>query len=203
MPDCRISFIIPCYNESGNIHHLSERIRTVFSDENIQLIFVDDGSSDSTLKEIAALSQESAAVLFVSFSRNFGKEAAMLAGLERAQGSYTVLIDADMQQDPFVVREMVSILDNNDDIDCVCAVPAKRKESFMVSFLKNAYYRIINGISDIEMKENASDFRCFRNNVREALLSTEEHDRFTKGLFAWAGFKTEYIEYEVDRKSVV
>ena len=197
MPDCRISFIIPCCNESGNIHKISAQIRSVFSDEEIQLIFIDDGSQDSTLEEITALSKEDTSVHYVSFSRNFGKEAAMLAGLEKADGKYTVLIDADLQQDPSVVKQMVSILDDNDDIDCVCAVPSRRKESLLMSFLKSSFYRIISHISDIDLKENASDFRCFRNNVRTALLSAEAHSRFTKGLFAWAGFRTEYIEYEV------
>ncbi len=202
MDDYKISFLIPCFNESGNIEKIYEKISEVFPEEKIQCVFVDDGSKDATLKEIKELKKNHDNVAIVSFSRNFGKEAAMLAGLKKCSGTYTALIDADLQQDPLFVRQMVEILDAEEDVDVVCATPKKRKESFIKTFLKEGFYKINNMMSEVHMEEDASDFRTFRANVREALLSLPERGRFSKGLFAFVGFKTRFIEYEVKEREI-
>lgn len=202
MEEVKVSFLIPCFNESGNIEKIYEKITNDFSEEAIQLVFVDDGSKDSTITEIRELSQKHDNISFVSFSRNFGKEAAMLSGLKKCKGIYTALIDADLQQDPLFVRQMVEILDSNPDVDVVCAKPARRKESALKKFLKEGFYKIDNWISEVPMEQDASDFRTFRNNVKEALLSLPEYGRFSKGLFSFVGFKTQYIEYEVKEREI-
>ena len=202
MEEVKVSFLIPCFNESGNIDKIYEKITNDFSGEAIQLVFVDDGSKDSTITEIKELSQKHDNISFVSFSRNFGKEAAMLSGLKKCKGTYTALIDADLQQDPLFVKQMVEILDSNPEVDVVCAKPARRKESALKKFLKEGFYKIDNWISEVPMEQDASDFRTFRNNVKEALLSLPEYGRFSKGLFSFVGFKTQYIEYEVKEREI-
>ncbi len=202
MEEVKVSFLIPCFNESGNIDKIYEKIANDFSGEAIQLVFVDDGSKDNTIAEIKELSRKHDNISFVSFSRNFGKEAAMLSGLKKCKGTYTALIDADLQQDPLFVKQMVQILDSNPEVDVVCAKPARRKESALKKFLKEGFYKIDNWISEVPMEQDASDFRTFRNNVKEALLSLPEYGRFSKGLFSFVGFKTQYIEYEVKEREI-
>jgi len=202
MEEVKVSFLIPCFNESGNIEKIYEKITNDFSGEAIQLVFVDDGSKDNTIAEIKELSQKHDNISFVSFSRNFGKEAAMLSGLKKCKGTYTALIDADLQQDPLFVKQMVEILDSNPDVDVVCAKPARRKESALKKFLKEGFYKIDNWISEVPMEQDASDFRTFRSNVKEALLSLPEYGRFSKGLFSFVGFKTQYTEYEVKEREI-
>ena len=126
----------------------------------------------------------------------------MLSGLKKCVGTYTALIDADLQQDPLFVKQMAEILDSNPEVDVVCAKPARRKESALKKFLKEGFYKIDNWISEVPMEQDASDFRTFRNNVKEALLSLPEYGRFSKGLFSFVGFKTQYIEYEVKEREI-
>lgn len=192
-----VSFIVPSFNEELNVKLLFDRINEVFKDVIFDVVYIDDGSKDNTFAEIKKISQEHNNIKAVSFSRNFGKEAALYAGLERADGEYVCIIDADMQQDPQVSLEMVNILKHNNDIDCVCAVPANRKDNVIMSFIKGTFYKVINKLSEVEFEKNASDFRTFRSSVKDALVSLKEKNRFTKGLFSWIGFKTTYIEYDV------
>ena len=192
-----ISFIVPSFNEEENIKLLFDRINEVFKNTPYNVIYIDDGSKDNTFSEIKKLAENHKNVKAVSFSRNFGKEAAIYAGLNRADGKYICLIDADMQQDPIVSLDMINILKKDEDIDCVCAVPRKRKDNPIMICVKNAFYNVINAMCDITFEKNASDFRTFRSCVKDALISLKEYERFSKGLFSWVGFNTTYIEYDV------
>ena len=198
----KISLVVPCLNEAGNINNIYERINEVFDGINKQVIFIDDGSIDNTYKEIEELSKKFKDVEGISFSRNFGKESALLAGLKISNGEYTAFLDADLQQEPKYILDMVNILDNNPEIDIVSAKPKKRNESSIMIAFKSAFYSLINKVSDIKLEKDVSDFRTFRTNVKEALLSMPEYYRFSKGMFSWVGFNNEYIEYEVQERRV-
>jgi glycosyltransferase involved in cell wall biosynthesis len=147
------------------------------------------------LKEIYKSSPQNVQVL--SFSRNFGKESAMYAGLSHARGDLVCLIDADLQQRPEVVLEMLDVLHSNEDLDCVTAYQKKRKESRILSFFKSMFYKLINKVSDVNFVNGASDFRLMKRNMVDAILSMTEYHRFSKGIFSYVGFNTEYIPYEV------
>ena len=157
---------------------------------------MDDGSSDATLHNLRKLyEQQRCPVKVVSFSRNFGKEAGLYAGLQYAQGDYISLIDADLQQRPEIVREMVDFLENNAEYDVVAAYQDRRREGKVLSFFKKTFYRVINKMSDVTLQPEASDFRTFRKSVRDSILKLGEYHRFSKGIFAWVGYKTHYIPY--------
>jgi len=194
----KLSLVVPCYNEAENIVAFQDAVISAFHecDYDFEIIFIDDGSTDATLHELRkAFQQQRCPVKVVSFSRNFGKEAGIFAGLKQASGEYVSLIDADLQQRPEIVRNMVNILDNTPDIDVVAAYQDRREESKILSFFKKGFYRLINKLSDVNLKSDASDFRTFRRSVAESILSLGEYHRFSKGIFAWVGYKTKYIPY--------
>lgn len=199
----RLSLVVPCYNEESNVTALYEACRDTFAPAGLsfEMIFVNDGSRDNTWKALLAL-QETAEyrVQLIDFSRNFGKEAAMLAGLQRAEGDYVSLIDADLQQPPAAVLEMVQFLDANPDYDCVAAYPEKRRDGWFLTHCKKCFYRLINTACDISFHPDASDFRTFRQPVAKAILSMEEYHRFSKGIFSFVGFPTYYIPYEMQQR---
>ena len=195
-----LSLVVPCYNEEGNVKDFFNEVTRVFDGkvDNYEFVFVNDGSRDKTyqkLKEIHKASPENVQVL--SFSRNFGKESAMYAGLSHAKGDLVCIIDADLQQRPEVVLEMLDVLNSNEDLDCVTAYQKKRKEGKILSFFKSMFYKIINKISDVDFVNGASDFRLMKRNMVDAILSMTEYHRFSKGIFSYVGFNTEYIPYEV------
>lgn len=170
--------------------------------KDLEIIWINDGSSDCSEKEFEKLLSENMfSTKVIHFSRNFGKEAVMYAGLNEASGKYTAIIDADLQQDPKYILEMKKILDENDDVDVVAASPANRMESKSVAKIKGFFYKIMSKFSGLDMSESASDFRVFRRNVLEAMISLSENQRFTKGIFAWVGFNTQYIKYEVKERA--
>lgn len=196
----KLSLIIPCYNEEGNIEKFFDLVTEVFDGktEDYEFVFVNDGSTDSTREKLKALylgKNEKKNIQYLSFSRNFGKEAAIYAGLSKAKGDLMCIIDADLQQRPEVVLEMLEIIEKDEDIDCVTAYQQKRKEGKTVSSLKSLFYKGINKLSDVEFRNGASDFRLFRRNVAEALLQMKEYHRFSKGMFSFVGFNTVYIPY--------
>ena len=168
----------------------------MFPTDQYEVVFVNDGSKDGTYKKLQKLHEEHDNILVVNFSRNFGKESAIYAGLHYASGSYISIIDADLQQDPEIVRNMVNILEEKPDIDVVAAYQAQRHEGKLMSWCKDRFYKFINRLSEVDLRENASDFRTFRASVQKALLDMPEYFRFSKGLFSWVGFETEYIPYE-------
>ena len=192
----KLSLIVPCYNEEQNVEAFYARCQEVFPTDQYEVVFVNDGSKDGTYKKLQKLHEEHDNILVVNFSRNFGKESAIYAGLHYASGSYISIIDADLQQDPEIVRNMVNILEEKPDIDVVAAYQAQRHEGKLMSWCKDRCYKFINRLSEVDLRENASDFRTFRASVQKALLDMPEYFRFSKGLFSWVGFETEYIPYE-------
>lgn len=194
----KLSLVVPCYNEAENVAAFQNATIGAFSDcgYDYEIIFVDDGSKDATLHQLKKLfAIQACPVKVVSFSRNFGKEAAIFAGLKQASGEYVSFIDADLQQRPEIVRDMVQILDEDPGCDVVAAYQDRRGEGKVLSFFKKSFYKVINGLSDINLKSDASDFRTFRRSVADSILSLGEYHRFSKGIFAWVGYETRFIPY--------
>ncbi len=194
----KLSLVVPCYNEAENVALFQDAVIAAFSGcgYDYEIIFVDDGSKDATyhnLKKIHA--QQRCPVKVIRLSRNFGKESALYAGLEYADGDYISLIDADLQQKPALVRDMVTTLEENPEYDIVAAYQDRRSEGKVLSFFKKCFYAIINRLSDVELRADASDFRTFRRSVADSLLSVAEYHRFSKGIFAWVGYNTHFIPY--------
>lgn len=214
-----LSIVVPCFNEQGVLDRFIEEVMSVFTDEpfengggahgseslsrrDVELIFVDDGSTDSTLPEIKAISrrQDFHAIRWCSFSRNFGKEAALLAGLKMACGELVVVMDADLQDPPSLLPKMYSmILDGQCDIVATRRVD-RRGEPPLRSFFAKRFYRLINRISQTEIVDGARDYRMMTRQVVEAVLDLGERNRFSKGIFSWVGFRTEWLSFpNVDR----
>lgn len=200
-----ISFIVPCYNEEGNVELFFEETEKVFSNTGYtyEYVFVNDGSSDSTRQKLKELFENNpqSNITVVNFSRNFGKESALYAGLKNTSGDNICIIDADLQQRPEVALKMFNRLKNNPEFDCVCAFQKERKEGKVLSFLKSCFYKTINKMSEIEFKNGASDFRIFKAKVKDAMLQLGECHRFSKGIFSWVGFNVDYMEYEVEERN--
>ncbi len=199
----KLSLVVPCYNEEDVIYDFYKETKRVFEDkvESYEFVFVNDGSKDKTLEILKAIHKVSDNVKVISFSRNFGKEAAMYAGLCKATGDYTCVIDADLQQRPEVVLEMMNILDGDSSVDCVAAYQAERKEGKGISFLKKGFYKLMNVISEVEFYPGASDFRLMRRKMVDEVVKLTEYHRFSKGLFSFVGFNTKFIPYEVQQRA--
>ncbi len=199
----KLSIIIPCKNEEGNITGMYEKLNDVLKGIKYEAIFIDDGSTDKTLDKLHELYEKDMQhVKVLSFSRNFRKEAAMLAGLEHATGEYTCFIDADLQQNPKYLIEMYEFLENNKEYDEVSMVMKNINHKGIMNFGKNAFYKLMNSLCDnIKLESSASDFRMFRTNVKEAMISLSEKNRFTKGIFSWVGFNVKYLPYEVEPRN--
>ncbi|MBO5410517.1 MAG: glycosyltransferase family 2 protein [Clostridia bacterium] len=199
----KLSLVVPCYNEEKNVPLFYEAVKSDFAsaDFEYELVFVNDGSGDGTFKELKKLCDGDIPVKIVNFSRNFGKESAMYAGLRESEGEYVTIIDADLQQRPSIALDMVRMLDADPEYDCIAAYQQERKESKVLTFFKNGFYKLINKISEADFVQGASDFRTFRRPMVEAILSMDEYFRFSKGLFSWVGFKTKFIPYEVEERA--
>lgn len=196
--DMKLSLVVPCYNEAENVAAFQEAVIGAFEGcgYDYEIVFIDDGSRDATLHNLKKLyAAQKCPVKVVSFSRNFGKEAGLYAGLQHASGEYVSLIDADLQQRPEIVRDMVKILDEQPEYDVVAAYQDRRNEGKVLSFFKRSFYRIINKLSDVTLQPDASDFRTFRRSVRDSILELTEYHRFSKGIFAWVGYDTCFIPY--------
>lgn len=200
----KLSLVVPCYNEEENVEnffrHVTEGLKNYT--DSYEIVFVNDGSRDKTEKKLKKLYEENRdrKITVVSFSRNFGKEAAMYAGLSHAKGEYVTIIDADLQQDVKYVVEMAEILDKDEDTHMVAAFQEKRKEGKFITLFKEEFYKLINKITDVPFVENASDFRIMRRPVVETILSLSEYHRFSKGIFSWVGYNTVSIPYEVKER---
>lgn len=199
----KVSLVIPCYNEEGNVLPLYDTVVRAFDGTvpDYEFVFVNDGSADRTpdvLNELVATAKKP--VKAVHFSRNYGKESAILAGLTEADGDCFTIMDGDLQQSPTVVVDMVRYLEEHPDCDCVTAFQESRSESPVMIFFKDNFYKIINRVSDTTFVNGASDFRTFRRNVRDAVLDLPETSRFSKGIFSWVGFETHYIPYTADER---
>ena len=196
----KISVIVSCYNEEESLplfYEEMERVRKQdFENIDFEYIFVDDGSKDKTLEEIKQLAKEDSKVRYISFSRNFGKEAAMYAGLESAKGDYVTLMDADLQDPPSLLRKMYDSI-KNEGYDCIGTRRVTRKgEPPIRSFFARLFYKLINRMSDIEMVDGARDYRLMTRQMVDSIISMKEYNRYSKGIFSFVGFKTKWIEYE-------
>lgn len=194
----KLSLVVPCYNEAENVAAFQNAAIQAFDGcgYDFEIVFVDDGSKDATLHELRKLyKDQKCPVKVVSFSRNFGKEAGIYAGLKQTSGQYVCLIDADLQQRPEIVRDMVQILDEKPEYDVVAAYQDRRGEGKVLSFFKKSFYSVINRLSNINLKSDASDFRTFRRSVADSIIALGEYHRFSKGIFAWVGYNTCYIPY--------
>ncbi len=194
----KLSLVVPCYNEAENVAAFQDAVMGAFEHcgYSYEIIFVNDGSRDATLHNLKKIhAAQKCLVKVISFSRNFGKEAGLYAGLQHASGEYIALIDADLQQRPEIVRDMVNILDEQPEYDVVAAYQDRRGEGKVLSFFKRSFYAIINQLSDVTLQPDASDFRTFRRSVRDSILQLHEYHRFSKGIFAWVGYDTCFIPY--------
>jgi len=202
-----INIIVPCLNEEKNILIFYNVVSKVIKEDielsnlSFEFIFVDDGSSDKTLDVIKKLNEDNDQVKFISFSRNFGKEAAIYAGLENSSGDYVLLIDSDLQDPPSLIPQMYSFIKSG-DYDCVATRRISRKgEPIIRSFFTRAFYRIINMISDTKIVDGARDYRLMTRQMVDSILKVNEYNRFSKGIFSWVGFETKWLEYEnIERK---
>ncbi|WP_346663396.1 glycosyltransferase family 2 protein [uncultured Merdimonas sp.] len=197
-----ISIIVPCYNEEPSLPYFYEEVCKVFSSMeqkygvNFELLFVNDGSRDQTLSVIKRYAGSDPRVKYISFSRNFGKEGAIIAGLTHARGDYVAMMDADLQDPPSLLDEMYTAI-KEEDYDCVGTRRVDRKgEPPIRSFFARCFYKLINQISKTEIVDGARDFRLMTRQMTDAILDMPEYNRFSKGIFGWVGFRTKWLEYE-------
>lgn len=200
-----LSVIVPCYNEEENIFAFYEELMKnapIFQEKElaVELIYIDDGSTDGTAAEVKKLRGKDGRVRLLSFSRNFGKEAAMYAGMEHAEGDYVVIMDVDLQDPPSLLPEMLDGLEEG--YDSVATRRVSRKgEPPVRSFFARLFYRLMKKISKTEIMDGARDYRLMTRQMVDAILSMKEYNRFTKGIFGWVGFRTKWLEYEnVERR---
>lgn len=202
----KITVVVPCFNEEAVIPTFYKEIKDIAEKLSercvLGLLFVDDGSTDGTCDILESLSRDDENVGFVSFSRNFGKEAAILAGLRAADGNFVAVMDSDMQDPPEYLIEMYDMLTADAELDCVAAKRTTREgEPRLRSFFARKFYRLINRFSETKITDGARDFRMMRRDMVDAVISLGEKCRFSKGLFSWVGFNTGWIEFENTRRA--
>ena len=196
-----IELVVPCYNEEKCISLFYDRIKEVFSDMpecSFIITFVDDGSNDHTMHEIKKVVERAdvGKVQYISLSRNFGKESAMYAGLSKSVGEYVAVLDADLQHPPELLKEMLDAIEN-EGYDCASARRVSRKgEPMIKSTLSRAFYHVINHVTVIDLVPGSTDYRLMKRKVVNAIVAMSESERFTKGIYAWVGFKNKWIEYK-------
>ena len=193
-----ISIVVPCLNEEKSINLFYDEVKKNLINYDAEIIFINDGSTDGTLDNIKKLPN----VKYISFSRNFGKEAALYAGLEKSRGDYIVIMDVDMQDPPNLLPKLINTIENS-SYDIVATRRVSRKgEPKIKSFGARLFYRLINNLTELELVDGARDYRIMTRQVVDAILKLEEHNRFSKGLFNWIGFNTKWIEYENVERAV-
>ena len=195
----KLSLVVPAFNEEQALPIFYDEVLSVEKDLSgveLEFLFVDDGSKDKTLEVLRELNQRDSRVHYVSFSRNFGKEAAIYAGLENATGDYVAILDADLQDPPALLPEMLRIV-TEEDYECVGTRRVNRKgEPAIRSWFARQFYKIMNKISSTDIVDGARDFQLMSRKVVNAILSMGEYNRFSKGIFGWVGFKRKWLEYE-------
>ena len=192
-----LSIVVPCYQEQEALPIFYEEITKILTaiDAPFELLFVNDGSKDDTLSILRDLALKDSHVRYISFSRNFGKEAAMYAGLSHAKGDYTAVMDADLQDPPSLLHQMLDILKSG-EYDCVATRRKDRtNEPPIRSWFARRFYQIINSVSDADIQDGARDFRLMNRKMVDAIVSMKEHNRFSKGIFGWVGFRTYWLSY--------
>ena len=199
MPKKLLSIIVPCYNEQESaplfynaVHELEDKLPSV----DLEFVFVDDGSKDKTLEVLRELNQKDGRVHYVSFSRNFGKEAGIFAGLENATGDYVVIMDADLQDPPAFLPQMVEILDSGEYERVATRRVDRKGEPPIRSFFARQFYKLMNKISSADIVDGARDYQMMTRKVVDAILAMGEYNRFSKGIFGWVGFKSKWLEFE-------
>ena len=197
----KISIIVPCYNEEAAIplfYREMNKVMNKMKQVKFELLFVNDGSIDNTLKEIRKLAKSKKEVKYISFSRNFGKEAAMMAGLDYVTGDFVAIMDVDLQDPPEKLEEMYRIIKNNEEIDCVGLKTNSHDDyGFIRKFFTNLFYKIISKMSKTEMVPGARDFRLMTRQMVDAIKSLREYNRYSKGLFSFVGFNTKWLTYKI------
>lgn len=195
----KVSLIIPCFNEADGLPEFDKEINRMvsgLSDHCFEIIYVDDGSTDNTLQTIRKFSKEQEAVKYISFSRNFGKEAAMYAGFCNATGDYVAVMDADLQDPPALLPDMLKILESG-EYDSVATRRVSRKgEPVIRSFCARQFYKLINRISDADIVDGARDYRLMTRDMTDAIVAISERNRFSKGIYGWIGYRTYWYPYE-------
>lgn len=194
-----VTLIVPCYNEEEALPIFYRAVYSVakeLTDFDFSFLFVNDGSKDGTLRVLRELSAQDERVKYLSFSRNFGKEAAMYAGFCNAKGDYVAVMDADMQDPPALLPDMISILESSEYDSVATRRVTREGEPPIRSFFARMFYRIINRISDADIVDGARDFRLMKREMVEAIVSMCEYNRFSKGIFGWVGFKTKWLPYQ-------
>ena len=194
----KISLLIPCYNEEESVPLFYKEVTRVLSElkYEYELLFINDGSTDKTLEILKQLGERDMRVKYISFSRNFGKEAAMFAGFCNADGDYVAVMDADMQDPPSLIPEMLKYLESG-EYDSVATRRVSRKgEPRIRSWFARKFYKIINRISDSDIVDGARDFRMMKKEMVDAIIAMSENNRFSKGIFGWIGFRTYWLPYE-------
>lgn len=194
----KISIIVPCYNEEEALPFFYEEITKTLSsfEEDYEVILVNDGSKDKTLEEMKKMAEKDKHITYLSFSRNFGKESAMYAGICNATGDYVGFIDADLQHPPILLKQMLEALESG-EYDCAaCRRVSRTGDSKIRTWFARKFYQIINLISDAQMVDGAGDYRLMTRDMADAIISMSEYNRFSKGIFSWVGFKTYWIDYE-------
>ncbi len=193
-----VELIVPCYNESAVLKMFyDESCRVINSIKNydFNFIFIDDGSKDNTLSIMKELAENDERVKYISFSRNFGKESAMFAGLKNSKGDYAVVMDADLQHPPALIPDMLKIMEEG--YDCCATNRATRDgDPFLRTLFTRGFYKFVNKISDVDMPDGAGDFRMMSRQMISAVISMSEVQRFSKGIFSWVGFNTKWIDFE-------
>jgi glycosyltransferase, group 2 family len=201
----KISIVVPCYNEEESLplfyKEVNKVTETMKEKAEFEFVFVNDGSKDNTLEELRNLARKDKRVRYISFSRNFGKEAGMLAGLENATGDYITTMDADLQDPPTLLEEMFDTLESG-EYDCCATKSTNRKGySFLRKTFTKWFYNIIGKISKTEMVPGARDFRLMTRQMVDAIISMREYNRYSKGLFSFVGFKTKWIDFEIEDRA--
>ena len=200
----KLSIVVPCYNEEKVLQVFYNRIMNIVKEfehsYNYELVFIDDGSKDKTFEELKKLRTQNNNIKIISFSRNFGKEAGIYAGLSNSIGDLVVVIDADCQHPPETILEMLKYIEEG--YDTVATRRTNRKgEPVLKSFLSSMFYKFINKFMEIKLEQNAQDYRMMTRKVVDAILSLEEYNRFSKGIFSWVGFNCKYIEVENETRA--
>lgn len=198
MNSCKLSVVVPCFNEQEAVPIFYNEVKKILVTlkAEYEIIFVDDGSSDKTLEEVKELSEKDKCVHYVSFSRNFGKEAAMYAGLKKAAGDYVVIMDVYLQDPPSLIPEMLSAVCSGEFDSAATRRTNRKGEPPVRSMFARLFYKLMRYFSDIDIVDGARDFRMMSRTMVDAVLSVSERGRFSKGIFAWVGFRTKYFEYK-------
>ena len=199
----KLSVVVPCYNEGKSINEFYEKLKSELDEKKIshEIIMVNDGSEDDTNDFLISLNEKDKNVKIITFSRNFGKEAAMFAGLKEARGKYVAIMDADLQHTPQMLTQMYNKLIDDPKYDIVCAYKSNRKDEGSIKrTLTSIFYKINNKISEAKLLPGASDFRVFKASVKDAIVALPERKRFLKGIFSWVGFNTIYVPYMPEKR---